>query len=170
MEPTNNIILPVNEIITPDAIANWPPAIGWWLLLLLVVLVLFSGMIFIVRYRRYWTYRKLALNELKTTIAQTDASNISTTATELMSIIKRVSMTVNHQHNFAMLDGERFLNVANNALPKPVFSQATINNIAQVLYRENPSFDINAFYHECCHWVKRFPEHYNEATNKVSNV
>jgi len=170
MEPNDTIALPVNDIIPPGVIDNWPPALGWWLLLCLFVFLLVTGWRYIKRYRQYWSYRKVALNELKLIVNNASSGNNNHTATAIMSILKRVSITTYQEHDFTKLEGHRFLSFANSVVPQAVFSQAIINNIDKVLYSQQQNIDINSLYKQSCQWVKQHPAQLPNITSAVNHV
>jgi hypothetical protein len=61
MNPTDVSSLPLRDIHLPGPIGLWPPAIGWWVLAALVLVVL---ALYALRYYRS-RHRRLALNNLK---------------------------------------------------------------------------------------------------------
>ncbi|WP_020409461.1 DUF4381 domain-containing protein [Hahella ganghwensis] len=57
--------LQLNDVIEPSPISAWPPAPGWWLLLVLALLMLALGIYWLIRLRRHRTYRRRALTALE---------------------------------------------------------------------------------------------------------
>ena len=55
----------LKDIHLPDPISFWPPAIGWWLLALLLLSGLFTLCYFMLRYLSKHRYRRRAIKELK---------------------------------------------------------------------------------------------------------
>ena len=169
MEPKDTITLPVNDIITPDAIDFWPPAFGWWLLLGLLIVSLLVGIRYLKRHRQFWSYRKAAIDELENIINKRSMTK-NDIATEIMSVLKRVSMTTYHDQSYTKLEGQRFLAFANSTLKHPAFSKNNLNNIDGVLYNQQQNIDINSFYKEACRWIKEHPAQITNDKQQVNHV
>ena len=148
--------LELNDIITPDTISLWPPAIGWWLLLLLVTTGIIGSIVLWKRYQKKWGYRRQSLKLLASYIEhyKTDQNGENSTA-KLLETIKRTSITIYGSKSGASLAPEKFLTHLNSSEDSQAsFSQNTIDTIEEALYKKSHDFDVMNFYQECCHWVK----------------
>lgn len=103
------------DIHLPMEISYWPPAPGWWLL----ILILIAGIVFMIRrYARYYNHKKVceyALNELEHCRVQFDTSNEDTDLMRLAyinsfnSVIRRVALVHFPEENVASLTGEAWV-------------------------------------------------------------
>ncbi|MEZ5577178.1 MAG: DUF4381 domain-containing protein [Candidatus Competibacteraceae bacterium] len=61
--PATNPLADLRDIHLPEPVSWWPPALGWWLLAALSLVVI-AGLLWLWRYRRRQTPRRAALAEL----------------------------------------------------------------------------------------------------------
>lgn len=98
--------LPLRDIHLPDPISGWPPAIGWWLLLTLLVL-LGIGLALWLKNRRREAPVKRALRQL------TDIENADLGAREklqaLSGLMKRVALSLDSREAVAGISGQDWL-------------------------------------------------------------
>jgi len=113
--------LALKDIHLPDAISWWPPAIGWWLLVLLIpTLIAFS----------YWLYkrltRKTAIKTAKKTLAaiklNTELDNTQKLR-ELSILLRRVAVSLAPRTEVASLTGHSWLAFLDQSLSGAPFSQ-----------------------------------------------
>ena len=96
----------LRDLHLPQAVADWPPALGWWLL---AGLVLF-GLVWFMRalYRRYQSnaYRRFAQRELTAIVAEHATTQDARRAlSALQFLMKRVAMTAFNRAEVAALTG-----------------------------------------------------------------
>ena len=53
---------PIADIHLPNTVSPWPPAIGWWLLLILIIALCAGSVYTLKRYQKKWRYRRAALS------------------------------------------------------------------------------------------------------------
>jgi hypothetical protein len=88
----------LRDIVEPAAVSWWPPAIGWWLLLGVILVV---AAVFACRALRRWqadAYRRAALVELRSA-----GSNA-----EVSVILKRTALAAFPRVDVASLSGQRW--------------------------------------------------------------
>lgn len=113
--------LALKDIHLPDAISWWPPAIGWWLLVLLIpALIGFS----------YWLYkrltRKTALKTAKKTLAAIKLNaelDNTQKLRELSILLRRVAVSLAPRTEVASLTGHSWLAFLDQSLSGAPFSQ-----------------------------------------------
>lgn len=98
----------------PNEIGNWPPALGWWLLTLLSLILIVGGTVLLIRRIRKNAYRRAALKELALLEQQfqsASASEFSSSAFQraLVELLKRTSLTAFPRTAVAGLSGEPWL-------------------------------------------------------------
>lgn len=99
----------LQDITVPTEVSIWPLAIGWWVVICLVVISLILVIIYSLKYQHKHRLRKLALNELRQ-LNKTDTALTS----DYNSLLKRVVKTYRPTLNMARLHGNewaKFLSV-----------------------------------------------------------
>ncbi len=131
--------LALKDIHLPDAISWWPPAIGWWLLVLLIpTLLVFS----------YWLYkrltRKTALKTAKKTLAaiklNTELDNTQKLR-ELSILLRRVAVSLAPRTEVASLTGHSWLAFLDQSLSGAPFSQGGGQVLITAPYRNTAPSD-----------------------------
>lgn len=151
--------LNLNDIITPETVSFWPLAVGWWLVLLLSISAIIISIFLWQRHQKKWGYRRHSLKLLGNYIEQYKTKQHSADIiAKLVETIKRTSIAIYGNKSGASLTPQKFLLHLNFGVPQASFSQNTIDNIEEALYKNNNDFDIINFYQECCHWVKYHKE------------
>jgi hypothetical protein len=86
----------LRDIVEPTPVSWWPPAVGWWILSVIVAAV---GIVIALRAWRRWqanAYRREALRELQS----------ATNAVEIAAILKRTALCAFPRATIASLSGE----------------------------------------------------------------
>lgn len=160
MNPTVNThaseSLPLNDIHLPDAIGLWPPAIGWWLLLLSAVIVLVLLYIAWQKYQKKWRYRRSALQQLQQCYQQFHNDDIDTQQAlhTMLALLKRTAMTAYPLAPIASLTGKPWLALLNQQTHKPCFTGDLAQIITLLQYQADSEADIKTLYHACQQWIK----------------
>jgi hypothetical protein len=99
----------LRDVHLPDPISWWPPAFGWWMLLVAVLIGV--GLVLGIRaYRRRTRPRRLAIAQLKEVKQQyTAGSDEQQTITRLSDIVRRVALAVFPRSHVAGLSGQSWL-------------------------------------------------------------
>lgn len=116
----------LNDIQLAPAVANYPIAIGWWLLLALVVAVIFIVWQFIKRHQQRTQVKKQALLQL-TQATSTDA---------MIAIIKWSAMQYGYRSEIANLYGKHLITWMQQQLPSK----------QQPAFAKLADFDFSVFY------------------------
>ena len=87
------------DIVVPESISWWPPAIGWWVLLSVLLLAVIASAF--VLYRRWQrdAYRRQALFELQT----------ANSHRQINQILKRTALQVFPRAEIASLTGKNWI-------------------------------------------------------------
>ena len=154
MNPVDFSQLPLRDIHMPAAIAWWPPAPGWWILLGLVLLAL--GFL-ALRYRRRFRERA-ALRGLKS-VARAIATGAEPLACiqRLSVILRRFAMSLDTTAPVAGLTGESWLRFLDSRWPREEFAAGTGRLLIFGPYappgRVSAS-DVGALADLCIEWVR----------------
>ncbi len=146
--------LNLNDIHLPDAVSVWPLALGWWLVLGVVIAILMGGWIFMRYWRKKAAYR-LALQQLKAlrpVKGQDDAARLA----DLAVFLRRAAMTLDQHESVAALTGQDWLNYLNRRLPDQPFKGAMGTYLITGAYQSKTSVDVkpNELWLLCQRWLK----------------
>jgi hypothetical protein len=128
MEP-----LPLRDIHLPEPVGGWPPAIGWWLLLLGLVAITALVAWRIRRGRRMTPVRR-ALRELEALRAD-PALSPNEKLRRLSILLRRIALTLYPRQEIAGLTGDAWLRWLDTILGQPRFSQGPGRRLAEAPYR-----------------------------------
>ena len=98
--------LPLRDLHLPEPIGWWPPAMGWWLVLGLLILIGIGAFLLIQRHRRA-TPLKRAFEALKELESRTDIK-AEERLQSISAIIKRFAMSIAPREEVAGLSGDAF--------------------------------------------------------------
>lgn len=100
----------LRDVHLPDPISWWPPAFGWWMIL--VVLVMVVGLVFWARaYRQRTRPRRVALAQLKEVKQQYIAyADDRQAITQLSNLLRQYALAVFPRSEVAGLSGPSWLN------------------------------------------------------------
>ncbi len=151
--PINSPELPLRDIHLPLPVSYFPPALGWWLLLIGLPLLAGFG---------YWLYRYFTRNTpvktAKKLLAGLKASSIpeQQKIAELAILIRRVAISVAARDNCASLTGQAWLEYLDKSLKNKDFSQGIGQCLIQVNYQQTPSssVDMNELFKLTERWLK----------------
>ena len=164
--------LPLRDIHLPDPVSWWPPAIGWWivagLLVLLVVLV------FIVRaIRNKQKIKRAAIAEFNGIVAQYQQhQNPQLLINQLSILLRRLSVSTFPSDDVAGLTGKAWLEFLDNSFrqcnqKKPLqFCSDVGEQLITVPYRQQTSVDrdkLQALITMCQQWINEVSRHTSRA-------
>lgn len=159
---TQAIQLP-QDIITPAGVSAWPPAIGWWLLLLALILFAVGLYYGIQRYQKKWRYRKQALSLVKDCEQSWQPGlNDKAVLIELSTLLKRVAISAYPEQAVSKLYGKAWLDFLNQQTPSPLFNEHYRTFFESGLYqkesqkenRKDSDIDIKGFVANCQKWIR----------------
>ena len=129
----------LRDIHLPAPVDWWPPAPGWWLLAVLILTLLGTGLAWLVRRHRRRRYRRIAAREVDALYRrwqqQRDARVF---LLELNRLLKRAALHAFPAQQVAALSGARWLAFLDATLPRPQFDTAATRVLADV-YRPDPA-------------------------------
>jgi len=125
--------LPLKDIHTPEFISWWPPAIGWLLLALLVILLIGGGI---------WLYKRLSrktaiktAKKLLLTLKQNTEIDNQQKLVELSKLMRRVAVSNLPRASVAGLTGRDWLLFLDNSVKGTPFSDGIGQLLADAPYR-----------------------------------
>lgn len=148
--------LPLRDIHLPASISWWPPALGWWLLLGIILLAI-ALTSFLLWNRFKPTLKKHAKKQLKSIenmFQQTENSTLC--LTELSVFLRQTAMRRNQSATVAGLTGSAWLTLLDQNLETPEFSHGSGQILLKGPYQPDVERDEVVQIIQLCHkWVDR---------------
>ncbi len=147
--------LPLRDIHLPDPVSWWPPAIGWWILLALLILlaVLLPALI---RRLRKKSLKKFIVQEFDA-IVDAHQNNPTALLQATSAFLRQLLMTYRGRKNIAGLTGDQWLgelqNISPEKLPQPI-----IFLLKDGPYQKSVNFNEEQFIHDLRQWLKQLPQ------------
>ncbi|QPK62269.1 DUF4381 domain-containing protein [Methylomonas sp. LL1] len=150
MEP-----LALKDIHLPEVIGWWPPAPGWWLLPIILVLVILAAR---ALYKRLT--RKTAIGGARRLLAdiRRQQNDRLRTLTDLSALLRRTAISTSAARSeVASLRGQAWLDYLDRSLPDQPFGQGIGRCLADAHYRPTVADDIDleALFALCERWLKQ---------------
>lgn len=150
-----DLLSQLRDIHTAEPVPWWPPAPGWWLLALLVLILLtWAGRRLLARYRVRQRRKQMIgwIDHLNITIdPQKDPQAYLST---LNRIFKLVALRAYPEHNCALLNGQEWADFLKDKMSK-VQSAEALDVLASGPYDPSPSFDPGQLSELTRHWIKQ---------------
>ena len=144
--------LPLRDIHLPEPIGWWPPALGWWILAILVVLTIGLCLWLIKRITR-----KTAIKSAKKLLLQIQQdTNLDEHAklTQISILIRRTAISLYPREQVASLTGNAWLEFLDTSIQDTRFSQGCGQVLIDGPYRQPTAIDLDALINLCRHWLK----------------
>lgn len=158
--PTNGLQL--RDIHLPEAVSWWPPAIGWWLTPLLLILLALAA-ITLRRYlhrRRQNACKKIARAELQHIKQQyADSANALHSLRELSILLRRVALSYLPREHSASLTGEAWIAQLNDLVKHNVFNEQQLELLTHGVYQPQLDIDLKPLISLCEQWLQQLPTH-----------
>ena len=149
-----NPLQDLKDIRTPAAIENWPPAYGWWLLAVLVVIGIVFITIWLSKVRKVSLAKRQALQALQ----QIDGTSVGGVS-QLNQLLKRVAITYFPNQNVQEIYGAKWTGFLVMTLPnkKSKDLSGVFESMQQALYQ--PHTSLNAEFPSYCKSVETWIKH-----------
>lgn len=148
----------LRDIHLPDAISWWPPAIGWWILLALII----AAFILIPKlYRRitYTSLNKVANITFQKIIAEYEENkNDSTFVIATSQFLRQTAMSYYGRNEVAQLTGDKWLQALNNITEQDHFSNEIKQTLVNAPYQKNISIDAEQLINTVQSWLDKLPK------------
>jgi len=146
--------LQLRDIHLPDSVSWWPPAPGYWLILILILLMIVSVWLF-RRWYRQQKLKRVIQNELRRIEQDFQQSNDALRLSrELSVLLRRVSLACFPNSGCESLVGEHWLSFLDQQLPD---SGEFVAGVGQVLvtapYSRQIDIDAQGLLVLCQRWV-----------------
>ena len=150
MEPE----LALRDIHLPEAVSAWPPAIGWWLLPLVLILVVY---LLFVLYRRLT--RRTAVKQAQCELLEIRRNPPKTAIQALQQysvLLRRVALSACSDPGVAGLSGVAWLNYLDQSIPGQLFTLGPGRFLGDAHFRSTVAddLDILKLSQLCEQWIK----------------
>ena len=116
--------LPLEDIIEPEQISQLPIAVGWWLLLCLVVTVMTALTIFVFHSRRKNQAKRAFQKELS--LIQTNDPQASV---QIAQLLKQLALSYFPRQKVAGLHGSTWVAFLNQSMKQPQFQESWFSQL-----------------------------------------
>jgi len=166
MTPTQP--LPLNDIIPPESISIWPLALGWWVLLSLIIVISIASALYWRRHQKKWGYRHQALQQLNR-ILHAKQENPQQMLDALHYLLKQTAITAYPNTRIAPLHQQQWRQFLNQHTLTPYFTD-TLSHLFEQRYtatngttqhkkqqnkEQQQTTDIQQFAESCRPWIKQ---------------
>lgn len=165
--PVNGLQL--RDIHLPEAVNWWPPAIGWWLTPLILVLLALAIIALrrMLRQRHQNACKKIARNELQRIKQQyVDNTDALHSLRELSVLLRRVALSYLPREHSAGLTGEAWIAQLNQLAQHNVFSEQHLELLTRGVYQPQLEADLTPLLKQCEQWLQQLP---NQAPARQRN-
>ncbi len=127
----------LRDIYLPDPISWWPPAPGWWVLMVLVVATLFFGTRWLLRWHAQNCYRKEALRHLDQLKLQQAHQPLSQ-CRGILALLRRTAKTAYPQLSLEAELTPSMLSQLNQCCASPIFDENIQQQLGSLPYQKSP--------------------------------
>ncbi len=150
MDPST---LPLRDIHLPEPISWWPPAMGWWIVALLILLTIAASIWLIKRLIRKTAVKSAKKLLLK--IQQNTHLDDHAKLAQISILIRRTAISIFPRAQVASLTGNAWLEFLDNSMQDTQFRLGIGKILGDGPYRQQPAaIDLDALYSLCLHWLK----------------
>jgi hypothetical protein len=155
MNPTDPLSQ-LRDIHYPEPVSWWPPAPGWWLLAVFILLAISYAIYRFNLYRQANRYRHNAEQAIMDAHQQYIQNNkVVNFAQALNRILKRTALAHYPEREFAGLSGQQWLVFLDKGLDDKAFSEGAGRILATAPYQQNSQVDVEALTSLCKKWVRK---------------
>lgn len=152
--------LPLRDIHLPEPVSWWPPAPGWWLLLILIITLTVLVPWLIKRWRRQ-SLNSLAQAEFKQLQRRFQQHQDSVQlAQDISALLRRVCMSYTSRSQAASLIGDDWLQQLDALSQQPLFNSDIGHQLLTAPYQASNDIDAQALLNTCRDWLKTLPRRY----------
>ncbi|MDE0308748.1 MAG: DUF4381 domain-containing protein [Acidiferrobacterales bacterium] len=138
----------LRDVIPPPDPGLWPPAIGWWVLAILLILLPFG-----IRYLLSLIRENRARQHIARDISQAVALKPDQAAIRLSILMRRVAMSKFPNASVAGLTGEQWLEFLDSSGETDQFTQGPGRLLITAPYERHRVADVDPLTHVCMKWV-----------------
>ena len=148
----------LRDIHLPDAISWWPPAIGWWILLALII----AAFVFVPKLYRRMTYtplNKVANITFQNIVTEYKKNNNeSIFVIETSQFLRQTAMSYCGRDEVAQLTGDKWVQALNGITEQDYFSDEIKQTLVNAPYQKTISIDAEQLINTVQNWLAKLPK------------
>ncbi|MET0355295.1 MAG: DUF4381 domain-containing protein [Cellvibrio sp.] len=158
----------LQDIHLPPEIGLWPPAWGWWILALLIIVSISAILFFIKRKKSRNAYRALAIAELNSIHKKYADEQNSEYLQNLSIVLRRTALSGFGSQFKANLKGQDWLQWLDEQCPKTnqQFSKGVGSALLIGPYQKSPEFNRNELHKLSLLWVNEHRNQWQQSKSK----
>lgn len=148
----------LRDIHLPDAISWWPPAIGWWILLAIII----AAIILLPKLYRRVTYtplNKVANHTFNKIVADyKENNNDSTFVIETSQFLRQTAMSYCGREETAQLTGEKWVQALNKMTEQDYFNDEIKQTLVNAPYQKSININAEQLISVVQSWLDKLPK------------
>lgn len=146
----------LRDIHLPDPAGWWPPAYGYWLLLVMLLVVLY---LWYRRYKRFAVHRAARRELHALTTAYASHNDSHELARSINVLLRRTLLSLEPRHEVAGLTGDEWIRRVHDSVASSgfEFSDRAKALLVEGIYRPSVDVDADALIAECRGWIGALP-------------
>lgn len=151
----------LRDIHLPAAVSWWPPAPGWWLLLIAALISLAIAFLWLRNHRRKNRYRRLALQHLHTLRDQwrqqerQQQRDDGALTQAINRLLKQTALAAYPRQRVAALTGADWLLFLDSGLKQPRFTEPELRALASTYQATPQTISAAALFDASEYWIRR---------------
>ena len=145
----------LRDIHLPDPVSWWPPAPGWWLLVIAVLAIFAGAGYFLRRHIHRNRYRKVALGELQLLNENRGRHSTRHTVEQLARLLRRVAILTCGREAVAPLVGKSWLMFLDNKGETDQFTTGPGEVLGEGHYHQTVEADLDQLIQLVEKWLRR---------------
>ncbi len=146
--PNQQLLENLRDVLMPPAPQFWPPAIGWWLLLIAAVAAIGLAVWIVKVVMRRGEHKSIAVHLDEVLTLQPHAA-----LRALSVVMRKIAITRFPRSQTAGLTGDDWLEFLDRSGNTDQFTQGAGRFLADAPYTRNSDIDIAAVHQVCRQWV-----------------
>ena len=142
MQDSTEYLNALAPLIEPQAVSNWPPPAGWYILLAVILLIGLLALRNAILKARKGKYRREAIAGLGALSSGAVSVTSSQLVLEVNRILKRVAIQRFGRSEVASLSGDRWTEFLKNTSRSQPFDDKSLHLLSAGVYRSGESSDI----------------------------
>lgn len=149
----------LRDIHLPDPVHWWPPAVGWWIIFALAVIILLFGLTKIVGKLLKRFYRRRRLQRIITEVralglqAEQAPKKNGPVFAELSMLLRRAAMAYYGRDRVASLQGERWLSFLDETGQTRAFSKGAGRALLTAPYQQHSDTKVAPLVDAVVNWL-----------------
>ena len=153
MNNVNDPLAQLKDIHLPEPVSWWPPAPGWWLLGICLLLAVFVGGYYLWKFIRRGRFRREALVDLRQLREAHQDQRIL--LEEVSRLLRQVAIAKYGREEVAPLSGTGWLQFLDRTGNTDQFSQGAGKALGTMLYQPTVAIDGEQLCGLAAAWIKR---------------